>query len=202
MKAVRDYLGRLLYFWMESGLLFIGVTLAIQKSFTKIPISLTEWITMAVIFYSSCFAAWEKQRKRAEAAGTTPGTGEKQSFLKDPRLVLDLYGQTGMDAESRLLPHLDKWLTVSGRFAGLAESLLRDSIHVSLTRENGRAFNLRFAIGCRETLLALRHGQKITVVCQVRHGYGLGVFTLENAELAAVEPLRHAESPAFARVSG
>lgn len=191
---------RLVAFWVESSFLYIVLVLACQEYLFKIPVRNAEWIVMGVIFYSSCFAAWEKQRRRAEAAEAANAPPEKSVFLKEPQAVLDLYGQTGYDAESRLLPYLDKWITVSGKFAGITESLVQDSMHLSLTLPSGRMVNLRFAAD-RPELRILREGQRITANCQIRHGYGLGVFALENAELVRVEPLRYAERRDFARVS-
>ena len=79
-------------------------------------------------------------------------------------------------------------MAVSGEFEGIAESLLGDPVHLSLIREGGRRIHVRFPIESRDRLRLLRAGQRITAVCQIRHGFGLGVFTLENAELIRVEP--------------
>ena len=73
-------------------------------------------------------------------------------------------------------------------FEGIADALTGDAVHLSMTVGRGRRVALQFPNNCRERLNTLRNGQKITALCQIRHGYG--DFTLENCELTQVEPLR------------
>jgi hypothetical protein len=54
-----------------------------------------------------------------------------------------------MLAERLLIPNLDKWIAVSGRFEGIAEPLPGDAVHLSLVRESGRRIHLRFSIESR-----------------------------------------------------
>ena len=48
----------------------------------------------------------------------------------------------------------------------------------------------------RERLQLLQPGQQLMTACQIRHGYGAGVFALENCELIRVDP-----RPLLARAS-
>jgi hypothetical protein len=61
--------------------------------------------------------------------------------------LLERYGQTGILAE-KLLP-LGKWIQVSGRFEGAADSLIGDAMFASLILENGRRIQLRFPLRLR-----------------------------------------------------
>ena len=113
---------------------------------------------------------------------------EKREFVDDSEAVLKIAKLTGYDAVRRLTPYLGKWITISGRFEGLAESLQRDAIHLSLLLNDGRRINLRFGVEHGERLRALREGQRITAIGRIPR-FGLE-FTPENCELVRVEPVR------------
>lgn len=110
-------------------------------------------------------------------------------FLRDPEAVLRLDQLSGLEYHKTIGPNIDKWITVTGMFEGSAESLLRDSLHLSLLREDGRRVNVQFAKEHAERIRELRPGQRITLVCQICLGNGLA---LRNAELVSAEPLRRA----------
>ncbi len=176
------------------GIAAAGIVALVASA--KAPLSVeTEWSLCVSAFAAIAFGSWYKQVRRADAAEAAlaaernkPGT--ERVFVEDPQALLDHYTCTGMLAEKVLVPQLEKWITVSGRFEGVAESLLGDAIHLSLTLERGSRVPLRFPIESRYRLERLRTGQQITALCQIRHGYGMGVFELQNSELIRVEPLR------------
>jgi hypothetical protein len=89
----------------------------------------------------------------------------------------------------RIRRYADKWIAVAGNYEGSAESLLRDSLHVSLLLADGRRVNVQFARDHAESIRQLRPGQRITVISPCCLGPGL---VLRNAELAHTEPLRRA----------
>jgi hypothetical protein len=120
-------------------------------------------------------------------------------FVEDPEVVLELAKHTGYDAVRRFTRYLGKWIMISGRFDGTAESLLHDSIHLSLLLRDGRRINLRFAIEHRDQLLRLRGGQQITAIGKIEHRYF--TFIPENCELIRVEPIRRIEHITIARAS-
>jgi hypothetical protein len=116
--------------------------------------------------------------------------------VENPEVLLERYGHTGTRSEKLLIPYLNRWIQVSGSFEGAADSLVRDATFISLILENGRRIQLRFP-GEGSPLRVLGEGQQITAVCQIQHGYGAGIFVLDNCELICTDPSR----PALARVS-
>jgi hypothetical protein len=120
-------------------------------------------------------------------------------FVEDPEVVLELAKLTGYEALRRFTPYLGKWMMISGRFDGATESLQGDAIHLSLILNDGRRINLRFAMDCREQLIRLREGQRITAIGEIE--YIAFTFSPQNCELVRVEPIHHAERYALARVS-
>jgi hypothetical protein len=87
----------------------------------------------------------------------------------------------------RSAPCLGKWTTISGSYEGVAESLLQDSFHVSLTLDNGRRVNLRFALADGDQLRRLKAGQRITAISQIPV-FG-ATFIPENCGMVRAEPL-------------
>jgi hypothetical protein len=120
-------------------------------------------------------------------------------FVEDPEVVLELAKHTGYDAMRRFTPYLGKWTMICGRFDGVAESLLHDSIHLSLLLRDNRRINLRFAIEHRDQLLRLKEGRQITAIGKIEHRYF--TFMPENCELIRVEPIRRVERFTIARAS-
>jgi hypothetical protein len=120
-------------------------------------------------------------------------------FVEDPEVVLELAKHSGYDAVRRFTPYLGKWIMLSGKFDGIAESLLHDSIHLSLRLHDNRRINLRFSIAHREQLLRLKEGWQITVIGKIEHRDF--TFMPENCELIRVEPMRRVERFKIARAS-
>jgi hypothetical protein len=153
-------------------------------------------------FIAISFWNWRKQLLRARAAEAALAAGKKKltparAFVQNPEALLERYGRTGTLSERLLIPYLDKWIQISGSFEGAADSLVGDATFISLILQNGRRIQLRFPgdRGCPVRLL--RAGQQITAGCQIQHGYGAGIFVLDNCELIRTEACR----PALARVS-
>jgi hypothetical protein len=124
---------------------------------------------------------------------------EKRAFVEVPDAVLELAKLTGYEAVKRFAPYRGKWMTISGMYEGMAESLQRDSIHLSVLIQDGRRINLRFALTHRERLSELKQGRRISAICQIPN-YGLN-FAPENCELVRAEPLRRAERSNLVYVS-
>ncbi len=148
------------------------------------------WALLFGSFAATSFSAWRKQLLRAREAeaalaaqnGVSPPI---RKFLDKPEALLQRYTHTGVLAERLLVPYLDRWIRVHGRLEGTADSLSGDAIFLSLVQENGRRIQLRFPADARERLRLLRQGEPVSAECQVRHGYGEGVFTLENCVLTS-----------------
>ncbi len=162
----------------------------------------SKWTLYFGAFAVTSFRAWRKEALRVRAAETTLAEERTKSnpvrvFVKNPDALLERYQQTGTLAEKLLTPYLDQWIRSSGRFEGATDSLVGEAIFVSLILENGRRIQLRFSADEGKRIRLLREGQHVTAVCQVRHGYGAGVFALENCELIGAEPCR----PFLSRVS-
>jgi hypothetical protein len=185
-----------------AGLLIVWGGLFLWESFTESRPNETKWSLYLAAFVATSFWNWRAQLRRARAAEAALAAEKKQSspartFIENADVLLERYGHTGMLAEKRLGPYLDKWLRVSGTFEGSADSLVGDATFISLILENGRRIQLRFSGDHCHSLRDLRKGQQITAACQIRHGYGAGVFLLDNCEIIHKEPSRSA----LARVS-
>lgn len=165
---------------------------------TSVPAE-TKWGLFGGAFVGSSFWNWRREVLRAQAAEAALAAEKKKSlpvrtFVDDADALIDRYGDTGTLAEKLLVPYLDQWIRVSGAFEGVADALVGDAIHVSLLLERGSRIPLRFPIAARERLRLLQEGQQLTAACQIRHGYGAGVFVLENCELIRVEPVNSLRS--------
>lgn len=108
--------------------------------------------------------------------------------MADSETALQIAKLKGYDGIRRLTPYRGKWMTISGRFEGLAESLQNDAIHLSLLLNDGRRINLRFAAEHAERLRSLREGQRIAAIGRIP-GFGTE-FSPENCELIRVDPVR------------
>jgi hypothetical protein len=153
------------------------------------------WGAFAGLFILTSLSNWLKESRRADAAEEALAAEREKKplprvFVDEPQVLLSRYQQRGMHAEKLLVPQLDKWIEVRGRFEGIANSLSGDAIHLSMTLKGHCRVALQFASESRDRLQSLRAGQEITALCQIMHGYGAGVFTLENSELTHAEPLR------------
>jgi hypothetical protein len=193
MRWTRIASDLLLFILGYTGLLSVYAGVWVWQSLTKVPLSSQQkWMIFGAAFLLETFDNWRKQVRKTEAAEarTKPEPPKQREFVADPQSLLERFGDTGMLADKLLIPDLDKWITVTGRFEGVAESLTHDALHLSLTLECGRRIHLRFALESGERLEALREGQQITAMCQVQRGHGLGVYTLDRCELIRVQPQR------------
>jgi hypothetical protein len=186
-----------------TNLLVVWSGLLLLEAFTKKPLPVEiKWSSYLGAFLATSFWNWRKQLQRARAAEASLEEEKKKitpvrTFVQDPELLLARYGQAGTESERLLVPHLDKWIQVSGSFEGVADSLVGNASFASILLEDGRRIQLRFPGDRSEPLRLLRVGQRITAICQIQHGYGAGIFVLDNCELIRVAPLR----PVLARVS-
>jgi hypothetical protein len=172
--------------WKNADFLVLLVLLQLWQFLTNTPLNLRTALTVAGLFVICSFFGAVRRIETRDSA--QPAKAEKRKFVEDPEMVLELTKLTGYEAIRQLTPYLDKWIAISGRFEGIAESLQKDAIHLSLLLNDGRRINLRFAVEHGERLRALREGQRITAVGRIPC-YGL-VFSPENCELIRVEPLR------------
>jgi len=211
-ESMKDYLhfsvplflvSVLRFLLMYGDLLVVWCGVLVWEALTKRPLPVEwRWTLYFGVFVIVSFSNWRKEWLRAHTAEATL-TAERQKpspiriFAEHPEWLLERYARRGVFAEKLLAPHIDKWIRVSGRFEGTADSLLGDAIFMSVILENGQRIPLCFSTEHRNRLRLLQVGEQIVAVCQIRHGYGAGVFALENCGLVSTEPLR----PAFVRVS-
>jgi hypothetical protein len=179
-----------------TSLLIVWSGVLLWEAFTKkaLPVEI-KWSLYFGAFASTSFWSWRKEFLRAHAAESALAAEKKKSspkrvFVENADALLERYGHTGTLAE-KLLP-LGKWIQVSGSFEGAADSLVGDATFLSLILENGRRIQLRFPGDPGDSLRLLREGQQITAACQIQHGYGAGVYILDNCELIRAEPFRSA----------
>jgi hypothetical protein len=188
---------------MYTDLLLVWCGVLLWEALTKTPLPVErKWPLYFGAFVVASFFNWRKEVLRARTAEATLATERKRRspvrlFAEHSESLLERYAHRGVLAEKLLAPYLNKWIRVSGRFEGAADSLLGDAIFMSVIRENGQRIQLCFSTERRDRLRLLQEGEQIVAVCQIHHGYGAGVFTLENCEFASAQPFR----PAFARVS-
>jgi hypothetical protein len=120
--------------------------------------------------------------------GVAPKEKEKREFVDHPEAVLDIARLTGYEAIRRFAPYIGKWMTISGTYEGVAESLQKDAIHLSLLLKDGRRVILKYGCEHGDQLRGLREGQRITAMGRIRYSYF--TFTLEDCELVRVERVR------------
>ena len=184
-------------------LLFVWIFLLLWEPFGGKPLSVEiKWSCYLGAFVAASFWNWRTQLLRARAAESALAAEKKKltptrTFVQNPEVLLERYGHTGTLSEKLLIPYLDKWIQVSGRFEGAGDSLVGDATFISLILKNGRRVQLRFPGDRGYPLRLLREGQQITALCQIQHGHGAGIFHLDNCELIRAEPVRLA----LARVS-
>jgi hypothetical protein len=193
MKQASDF-GLLLLKNLDG--MVVPIALVSWQFLTKSPLNIRTALTLCSLLILQNALS----RIRAIHASAAPGEpAEKRVFVEDPEAVLELAKLSGYDAIRRFAPYLGKWMTISGTYEGIAKSLLKDSIHLSLPLHDGRRINLRFAVDREEELRGLQIGQRITAIRQIQHLS----FTLkpENCELVRAEPLRRAARSMLAHVS-
>jgi hypothetical protein len=199
--TVPPFLLTVLQFLQEHmELLWVWMSIMVWEASTgaSIPAEM-KWSLYGGAFIGASFWNWRREVLRAQAAEEALAAEMKKSspvrtFVEDADALIDRYGDTGMLTEKVLVPYLGQWVRVSGAFDGAADALVGDAIYLSLVLECGRRIHLRFPIEARERLRLLQEGQQLMAACQIRHGYGVGVFALENCELIRVEPINSLRS--------
>jgi hypothetical protein len=129
--------------------------------------------------------ALRKFREYDAAAAIAARKDDKREFVDNPDVVRDLAKLAGFAYVRWSTPYLGKWAAISGNYEGAAESLRRDSIHVSLLLNDGQRINLRFAADRAGQLRRLQVGQRITAIGQIPI-FG-DTFVPENCELVRSE---------------
>lgn len=181
----------------NADLLVFAVVLQFWQFLTGTPANLRTVLTVAGLYLVFRFSSAGREVEQSLSA--VPAEKEKREFVEDPEAVLEITKRTGYDRIRQMAPYLGKWMTISGKYEGIAESLQRDAVHLSLLLNDGRRINLRFAVEHWDRLRAIQEGQRITATCQIPR-YGL-IFSPENCELIRVEPLRIAERSRLAYAS-
>jgi hypothetical protein len=191
------------FFLNYTHLLVVWSGVVLWEAFTRKPLPVEiKWSLYAATFVAASFWNWNKQLLRVRAAEAALAAEKRKSrpvriSVEDTEALLERYGHTGTLSEKLLTPYLDKWIRVSGSFEGATDSLAGDATFISLILENGRRIQLRFPGDRGHALRFLQEGRQVTATCQIQHGYGTGIFVLDNCELIRTEPFR----PAFALVS-
>jgi hypothetical protein len=181
MKRVKTKF--LLHLWQSSDILIFSLVLQLWPLLTRTPLNYRTILTVAGLWMvARFFGAAQEVEGRSSAA---PPEKETREFVDDPDAVLEISKLTGYDAIQRMNPYRGKWMTISGKFEGMVESLQMDAIHVSLLLNDRRRINLRFRMEQGEKLRGLREGQHIIAACRIPQ-FGLG-FTPENCEVVRVE---------------
>lgn len=194
MRALRIAADLLLFVLGYTKLLSVYCALWVWQALTKVDLSSRDkWMILGAAFLIETFFNWREQLHLAEAAADADARAtapEPRAFVANPQSLLERYGDTGPLADKLLIPDFGKWINVIGRFEAVAESLTHDALHVTLALECGRRIHLRFPLGARASLEALREGQQLAALCQIKQGHTLGVYTLDNSELVRAERLR------------
>jgi|HubBroStandDraft_6_1064221.scaffolds.fasta_scaffold132916_2 hypothetical protein len=172
--------------------LVISIALVSWQFLTRTPPNSRTTATLLGIYVLLRMAdAGRRICEHASTVKTAPERETKRVFVGDPEAILELAKLRGYDAAGRVAPYLGKWITISGTYEALAESLRRDSIHLSLLLKDGGRINLQFAVDRGERLRELQEGQRITTICQIQQGYGFS-FMPVNCELVRADPLPRA----------
>jgi hypothetical protein len=124
--------------------------------------------------------------RRGVARAAVPAAAEEtrgnRIFVEDPGEVLALARYSGFDYVKRVTPFAGKWMRFSGRLEGIAESLGRDFIHLTLLLNDGQRVNVQFAADTKQHLDGLKTGRRVTVIGQVP--VSGSILMPENCELA------------------
>ena len=184
--------------WENADILVLVIVIEFWQFLTKTPLNVRIAVTVAGFYMVFRFFGAKREIDACASAAPMEKEG-KRVFVDDPGVVLELAKLTGYDAVRRFTPYLGKWMTISGEYEGITQSLQGNAIHLSLLLNDGRRINLRFAAKHGEQLRGLQEGQRITAICQIQHCYF--TFTPENCELVRAEPLRRTERSALAYIS-
>lgn len=181
--VVYEFLRLIQFVLGYAGLLSVTAGILVWEACTRTHLSEEiEWSLYTGAFAAISFVNWRSAIKKAEAAECAlkeekRKVSAKRVFAEEPEVLLDRY-EMGRPLDARMVSYLDKWIRVSGKFEGTAESLVGDAIHVSVLLKSGRRIPIRFPSESRDRLHVLREGQQLRAVCQVGPGMVLG-----NAEL-------------------
>ena len=136
-----------------ADLFFFWVGIWAWEASTKTPLPMSTKLGIyAGAFLWISFWNWQREKRRADAAEAALAAKKNEApaprvFVEDPAALLDRSEAGGMLAERLLIPNLDRWIAVSGKFEGIAESLPGDAIHLSLMRAGGRRVSLAVPSG-------------------------------------------------------
>jgi hypothetical protein len=193
MKRAIRWLGRILL--RSACELTFFAALANWQLLTKKPLDIRTAVTLAVLFGLLRLMWRLGEASPVKAAANV----SERNFVDSSEAVLALSNLSGFDYIKASTPYPGKWMTISGRYEGMAESLRKDSIHVSLLLRDSQRINLRFGLDAANQLRGLQMGRRITVNCQIpRWGNALKP---ENCELMRIESSPGVERGVLARVS-
>jgi hypothetical protein len=160
---------------VKLDVLLLAVAMVLWPNLTGTPLNVRTALLVAGLFIVARLLGGVREMESAAPEK------EKREFVEDPGVVLEIAKLTGYEAVRRFGPYIGKWMTISGRFEGIAETLDRDAIHLSLLLSDGRRINLRFGMEHEARLRALRAGEGVSAVGRIEHRYF--VFTMESCEL-------------------
>lgn len=187
------------FLFENAGALVIFITLESWQFLTKAPLNFRTALTIVGLYLVlSLLDALRRIHDHRPTAAAGAEKVNKPIFVDNPEVVLALTKLTGYEYARRFTPYLGKWVTISGRYEGIAESLQRDSIHLSLLMDDGQRLNLRFSMDRGEQLLGFQAGQRITVAGQIP--MFRASFIAENCELVRAEPVRRTNRSPLASV--
>jgi len=186
-------------FWFyqlqSANILVLVIVMASWQFLTKTPLTVRTELTLAAFY--AVLSLLEGARKNHRFNSVPPvNKKDERVFVEDPGVVLEVAKLSGYEAIRRFAPYLGKWTTIAGKYEGFAESLQKDSLHLSLLLNDGRRINMLFAVEERDRLRGLQEGQRITVLCQIQQRNLL--FTPENCQLVHAEWIGRRESKGLA----
>src|ERR1051325_5470982 len=80
-------------------------------------------------FIAITFHNWYQASHRPAASSLQ--TSVPRTFIQNPEFILHRLNDPNLIRDMNVVPYLEKWVLVTARFEALADSLLRDAIHVS-----------------------------------------------------------------------
>ena len=172
----------------QFGLLYVWVIFDTWERYLGTVASAFKWFAYAGTFALLSFRIWEKEVQRRRDAEVELGFVRKSSMVKrvfagHAGCLLSHYEDRGIAADIRVSKYLEKWITIKGNLEGFSDSLLGDSVYVSVIVGSGKRVHLQFPVHARESLRTCHVGKSISSICQVKHAHGVGAFALENCEL-------------------
>ena len=131
-------------FWRNADLIILVVVLELWQFITGTQLNVRTALLVVGLCLISRFLGAVGQIESSDSAA--PAEPEKREFVHDPDAVLEAAKLTGLDSIRAMTPYLGKWMTIAGKFEGMAESLQKNAIHLTLLLNDGRRVNLRFGV--------------------------------------------------------